>query len=86
LSWIQNHSPAGLPDFGTASFCNPYFKSISFASVVKYKCLRKFKNFEGPAVSLVEEGIQIYPARSDIGGGEREDILAGSGLSAVVSD
>jgi hypothetical protein len=41
---------------------------------------------ESPAAGLVEEGIQGYPAGSGIGGGEGEDILAGSGLSAVVSD
>jgi hypothetical protein len=40
---------------------------------------------EGPAVGLVEEGIQAYPAGSDIGGGQSEDILAGSGLTAVVN-
>jgi hypothetical protein len=37
---------------------------------------------EGPAAGLVEERIQENPARSSIGNGE--DILAGSGLSAVV--
>jgi hypothetical protein len=37
-------------------------------------------------VSLIEEGIQGYPAGSDIGGGKGEDILAGSGLSAMMSD
>jgi hypothetical protein len=41
---------------------------------------------EGPAVGLVEEGIEAYPAGSDIGGGEGEDILALGDLSAVVSD
>jgi hypothetical protein len=33
-------------------------------------------------VGLVEEGIERYPAGGSVGGGE--DILAGSGLSAVV--
>jgi hypothetical protein len=41
---------------------------------------------EGPAVGLVEEGIPGNSAGSDVCGGEGEDILAGSGLSAVVSD
>jgi hypothetical protein len=36
---------------------------------------------ESPTVGLVEEGIEPYPAGGDVGGGEREDILAGSGLS-----
>jgi hypothetical protein len=37
-------------------------------------------------VGLVEEGKQENPAGGDVGGGEGEDIVAGSGLSAVVSD
>jgi hypothetical protein len=31
---------------------------------------------EGPAVGLIEEGIQGNPAGGDVGGGEGEDILA----------
>jgi hypothetical protein len=41
---------------------------------------------ESPAVSLIEERIQTNPAGGDIGGGKGEDILAGRGLSAMVSD
>jgi hypothetical protein len=37
-------------------------------------------------VGLIEEGIEGKPAGSDVGGGEGEDILAGSSLSAVMSD
>jgi hypothetical protein len=39
---------------------------------------------ERPALDLIEEGIQAYPARGDIGGGQGEDILAGSALPAMV--
>jgi hypothetical protein len=39
---------------------------------------------EGPSAGLVEERIPAYPAGSGTGGGE--DIAAGSGLSAMVSD
>jgi hypothetical protein len=37
-------------------------------------------------VGLVKKGIPGYPAGSDIGGSEGEDILAGSGLSAMMDD
>jgi hypothetical protein len=37
-------------------------------------------------VGLVEEGIEANPAGGNVSGGEGEEILAGSGLSAVVSD
>jgi hypothetical protein len=36
-------------------------------------------------MGLVEEGIQANPARSDVCGGQREDVLAISCLSAVVN-
>jgi hypothetical protein len=39
---------------------------------------------KSPAVGLVEEGVEANPAGGDIGSGEGEDILAGSGLAAVV--
>jgi hypothetical protein len=35
-------------------------------------------------VGLIEERIPGYPAGGDVGGGKGEDILAGSGLSAMV--
>jgi hypothetical protein len=41
---------------------------------------------EGPAAGLVEEGKQGNPAGGDVCSGEGEDIVAGSGLSAVVAD
>jgi hypothetical protein len=44
------------------------------------------EGIESPAVGLVEEGVSKNPSGGDIGGGEGEDILAGSGLSAVVAD
>ncbi|MDR3355774.1 MAG: hypothetical protein LBO04_01120 [Spirochaetaceae bacterium] len=44
------------------------------------------EGIESPAAGLFEQGIQAYPAGSGIGGGEGEDILAGSGLPAMVSD
>ncbi|MDR2343501.1 MAG: hypothetical protein LBD86_03095 [Spirochaetaceae bacterium] len=43
-----------------------------------------FKGLESPDTGLVEEGIQAQPAGGDIRGGEREDVLTGSGLSAEV--
>jgi hypothetical protein len=49
-------------------------------------CVEVLEGVEGPAVGLVEEGIQAYPAGCDIGGGEGEEILAGSSLTAMVSD
>jgi hypothetical protein len=37
-------------------------------------------------MGLIEEGIEGDPAGGDVGGSEGEDILAGSGLSAMMSD
>jgi hypothetical protein len=42
------------------------------------------EGIESPAMGLVEEGMQANPARGDIGSDESKDILAGSGLSAVM--
>lgn len=39
-----------------------------------------------PLMGLVEERIQANPARCDVRGGQREDVLAVRGLSAVVAD
>jgi hypothetical protein len=34
-------------------------------------------------VGVAGEEAQLYPARSDVGGGQRMRVLAGSGLAAV---
>ena len=44
------------------------------------------QGLESPLMGLVEESIQANPARGDIRGGQREEVLAVSGLSAVVAD
>ena len=44
------------------------------------------QGLESPLMSLAGEGIPANPARSDIGGGQCEDVLAVSGLSAVIAD
>jgi hypothetical protein len=37
-------------------------------------------------MSLVEEGIEANPSGSNVRGGQREDVLTGSDLSAMVAN
>jgi hypothetical protein len=43
------------------------------------------EGFKSPGMGVIEEGTEFYPAGSDIGGGQSRDILARSGLSAMVN-
>jgi hypothetical protein len=73
-----------------------YFGSVvdEFAAVIAVK----FQNWEGdgvfdvreglecPCMGLVEEGIEVHPSGSNVHGGQREDVLTGSDLPAVVAN
>jgi hypothetical protein len=63
------------------------------AAVIAVKLLKRegdarvdvLKGVKCPAVGLVGQGIQANPAGGDIGGGQGKEILARSGLPAMVN-
>jgi hypothetical protein len=44
------------------------------------------EGLECPCMGLVEEEIQAHPSGSSVRGGQREDVLTGSDLSAVAAN